>query len=214
MDPTHNPNLARFQASADGWDDTPIRGRRAEAIAAALEERGLLTGQSRVLDVGAGTGLLTLELRARAARVTAVDLSPAMAEALTEKCRRGGIDGVDVVIADLERESPPGADYDLIASSMTWHHIRDVDGLIARCVEVLAPGGWMTLSDLEADASGYHQDDTGVVHQGFDVDDLAARLRNAGLQEVGSEIVLEEVRKEEGVAPQRFRNFLLWGRKP
>jgi SAM-dependent methyltransferase len=212
--PRDNPNLARFQAGAQAWDEVAVRTERAGAIAHRLAELGLLDASARVLDLGCGTGLLTMEIRGYAGKVVGVDLSPAMAERLTKKCAREAAHNVEVVVSDLENEPLPGGQYDLIVSSMTWHHIRNIDGLIERCVSSLRTHGWLAVADLDRDATGYHEDETGVVHQGFDREELAQGFRQAGLVDVRAETVLEETKPSAAGVPRHFTNFLVYGRRP
>lgn len=52
--------------------------------------------EDTVLDIGAGTGAWTIPLARRAARVTALDSSPAMLEVLRSKLTAGSVSNVDV----------------------------------------------------------------------------------------------------------------------
>ena len=212
LDVVSNPNFARFQASAGAWDEDTKRVARAKLIADRIRSLEGVTEAGNVLDIGCGTGLLTLELSGGTRRITAVDISPKMLEGLAEKCKRVGADAVRCVVADVEVEPWPGSAYDLITSSATLHHIRDVDRLLASCVGKLKRGGWLAIADLEWDASGYHSDETGVVHMGFVPDDLAARFRQVGLSNVQIAPSFSEARSMEGDKVKTFNTFLVCGR--
>jgi release factor glutamine methyltransferase len=74
--------------------------------------------EPRVLDLGTGSGAIALALADEhpGARVTAVDDSPEALELACENAARTGLEGrVELVEADLG--SPPGSDYDLVASN-------------------------------------------------------------------------------------------------
>jgi SAM-dependent methyltransferase len=79
----------------------------------------LLPGQgSRVLDVGAGTGFLSLAAARFGHRVTALDLSGGMLERLAEHAAREGLE-VEVVQAGAE-EPPPGPFDAVIERHLLW----------------------------------------------------------------------------------------------
>ena len=104
---------------------------------AALRELGEV---SRVLDLGAGTGLLAAMVAYRfpAADVTLLDGSAGM---LAEARERLG-DRASYVVADLGDELPEGP-WDAVVSALAIHHLSDAgkQGLFARVRAALAPGG-------------------------------------------------------------------------
>jgi 2-polyprenyl-3-methyl-5-hydroxy-6-metoxy-1,4-benzoquinol methylase len=90
-----------------------------------------------------------------------------MLEVLKRKVRERGITNVAAELTDLEQQRLDGS-YDLIVSSMTMHHVKDVVSLIGSFAQALNPGGWLALADLESEDGGFHDDPTGVYHHGFD----------------------------------------------
>ncbi len=96
---------------------------------------------ARVLDLGAGTGLLS----ARVAEVFSdarFDLLDGSAEMLAEARERLGSRVADVYVADMAAELPAGP-YDAVISALAIHHLDDADkrALFGRVFAVLAPGG-------------------------------------------------------------------------
>ncbi len=89
-------------------EDSDSRQHR-EALMDDIMVRCRLTPQSRVLDIGCGTGHNALLLADRVAEVTAFDLSPRMIELARENARREGKEGrvhfqvLDWATADLAR---------------------------------------------------------------------------------------------------------------
>jgi tRNA (cmo5U34)-methyltransferase len=95
----------------------------------------------RVLDLGAGTGLLAAHVRAAfpRARLTLLDAAAAM---LTQARSRLGEDGVEYVLGDLAESLPLGP-WDAVVSGLAIHHLTDAAkrDLFARVREGLSPGG-------------------------------------------------------------------------
>lgn len=94
----------------------------------------------RVLDLGAGTGLLARRVADAhpAAELVLVDGAPAM----LEEARAALGDRATYVVADLADPLPPG-EWDAVVSALAIHHLAD-DGkreLLARVAAALAPGG-------------------------------------------------------------------------
>jgi trans-aconitate 2-methyltransferase len=94
-----------------------------------------LRGDERALDVGCGTGRLTLELIRRLPRgsVVALDQSAAMASQARARLER-------IVRADAAA-LPFVSAFDLVFSTATFHWVPDHDRLFASLFTALRPGG-------------------------------------------------------------------------
>jgi len=122
------------------WD-----GKSYDRVSGTMEALGLevldrlpLVGDERVLDAGCGSGRITQTLMQRLPRghVIAIDQSPSMVAAATERLP----DGADVRLADLlelRLEQP----VDAILSTATFHWIADHERLFGRLRGALRPGG-------------------------------------------------------------------------
>lgn len=173
-----------FDAAAASWDEKPVRVRLADDIAAAMQQHLPLAGSWDMLELGCGTGLLTLRLAPLVKSITAVDGSPGMLEQLNRKIAEGGHQTVRTVQADLERGELPLGPFHLIASAMLLHHIPDLPLLLARLRGLLHPGGWIALADLDAEDGSFHEDATGVFHHGFSRERMTELLLQAGFSGV------------------------------
>ena len=143
---------AAFDAVAGDYDAarrrlvpcfTAFYGAALELVAEWGPPRG-----ARVLDLGAGTGLLAAMVRAACpdSVLTLVDLSPAM---LDEARRRfAGAGDVAYHIGDYASELPPGP-FDLVVSALSIHHLDDAAKrrLFGSVRSALAPGGLFVNAD-------------------------------------------------------------------
>ncbi|MDA8341236.1 MAG: methyltransferase domain-containing protein [Actinomycetota bacterium] len=130
------------------WDHGGATGL--ERIVAAVLDASDVSPGAMVVDLGCGTGSVSIPLAERGARVTAVDLSPSMLELLVAKAAEAGVQGITTLAAPLEDlELPPGS-VDLIVSNYALHHLRDRDkeALVASALGWLRPGGRMVIGDM------------------------------------------------------------------
>ncbi len=106
-----------------------------------------------VLDVGAGTGRVALDLAARGAEVTALDSEPELLGALRERADAAGLD-VPTVVADARDFSVPGRAFALIMVPMqTVQLLGGADGRAAflRAARAhLADGGAIAIALADA----------------------------------------------------------------
>lgn len=201
-----------FDAVARGWDAEPRRLRLAAEVVGAIRREVVLEPGMEALDLGCGTGLVTLALAPFVKTMTAADASAEMLAVLAEKIAAGGHGNVRAVRMDLDGDAPLGGSYDLVISSMTLHHVRDVDALLARLFAALRPGGRIALADLEPEGGAFHDDNTGVFHFGFDPADLARRLGRAGFEDARTSLATTMTKESAGFQ-REFRIFLAVARR-
>lgn len=199
-----------FDDRAATWDD-PGKVDRARRVAEAIRAAVTLDPSQRVLELGAGTGLLTQALRPHVGPVTLTDTSAGMRQVMEDKIAAGEL--TDARVWDLDLASGPIPDdrFDLVVSMMALHHIPDTDAVLANVATLLDPGGRVAIVDLDAEDGSFHGEGHGhgEIHHGFERDDLARRMEAAGFVdvEVGD---CTHVEREDGTFPL----FLAVGRRP
>jgi SAM-dependent methyltransferase len=124
-DTSHNwnkkENAERYDRNArSGYDD------RVRTTIAALD----ITGDSRVLDIGAGPGTLAIPLAPRVKEITAVEPGAGMVEILTRRAEQDGIRNIRCVQKLWEDVDPArdlAAPYDIVIASLslTMFDIRE-----------------------------------------------------------------------------------------
>lgn len=206
----HEGGNGRFDDAAATWDEDPAKIERARRVAELLRERLPLTGSDRVLDVGAGTGQLSLHLADAIGGATVSDVSAGMVDMARRNIEKAGLtDRFEACQLDLTQEEAPGTPYDGAWSMLALHHIQDLPGLLSRIHAALRPGGWVAVVDLDADDGGaFHRhvpDFDG--HHGFDRTRFGALLEEAGFSEVELHDA-GQVEKEVGDDVEPFPMFL------
>lgn len=179
-----------FDERARTWDDDPAKVERAEAVAAAIRDAVPLSPHTRLLEYGAGTGLVTQALTQAlpdpVADVTLADPSSGMREVMAAKVADGRLPASTRVLdLDLATASVPNAEFDLIVTVMTLHHIPDLQPVLDGFRALLSDGGWVAIVDLEAEDGSFHSSDPDFDgHRGFARDDLTRQLEAAGFHDL------------------------------
>lgn len=207
-------NVARFNSMASEWDSNPGRVHMAQKVARAMLAALAPSREEHALEFGAGTGLVTLLMAPRLAHVTALDSSTAMLDVLQQKCVRKGLTQVETIVGTVP-EQLPDAQYDLVYSSMTLHHVEDVPALLKSLADRVKPGGRVALADLDAEDGGFHGDDAkGVVHHGFERTMFDGWLRDAGFSNVQFSTTFTAQRESDDGSARDYPTFLATATKP
>lgn len=150
QDPHTTTAAGYFGAMADSYDAFIRRAvPRYEEMSARLVDY-LPAAATRVLELGCGTGNLSLRLAERYpdAELTLVDASDEMVDTtrarLAERHPRARATFVTERFEALRL--PPGG-FDLVTSSISLHHVRDKAPVYAAVFAALAPGGTFRFSD-------------------------------------------------------------------
>jgi SAM-dependent methyltransferase len=139
-------------------DDTleSLRARGARSEFARLLD-GAIAGDARVVEVGAGTGQMSLYLATADRRVVATDLTRASLELGAEAARRYGVEQVRFVETDLHAPGlAPGA-FDVVYSSGVLHHTPDPRAAFASVAALARPGGFVVVGLYNAYARVPHR---------------------------------------------------------
>ncbi len=173
-----------FDQRAQDWDSSSRRRELARALAEAITKRIEMHPSMRVLDIGAGTGLLSRQIRPYVASIVAVDSSKAMLEKLLEYSEE-----IETVHSDI-LDYRPKEQFDGIISSMTLHHIKDIEHLMRHLHSMLKRGAFIALGDLAPEKGDFHDHgNEGVYHFGFDEATITQAALKAGFRDCVYELV-------------------------
>jgi ubiquinone/menaquinone biosynthesis C-methylase UbiE len=141
-----------------------------------------------VLDVGCGTGEVTIPAKIRAGNdgyAYGIDPAPEMVAVAREKAKRKNIE-IDFRLGVIEALPFPDSSMDVVTSSLMMHHLPDelrVRGL-AEIYRVLKPGGHVLIFDFMRPAKSFLNQlmIALTMHHGLDfgIEDLPKMLKDAG----------------------------------
>jgi len=202
------------QAAAD-WDQRPFSVQMAEAATTAIRRELVLRSDMDALDFGCGTGLVSLSLAPALRSVLGVDTAEEMLKTLANKAQEQGFSQVSTLRLDVTRETLPLNRFDLVVSSMTFHHVADTAALLQQLSASLRPGGWIAVMDLDSEDGSFHAPTIpGVMHLGFARPALQALFKQAGFSAVRVSTAHQVQRKNTAGELKEYTTFLMVAQKP
>ena len=190
-------------------------------------------GTLDALDVGCGTGFLSLELARRGHRVTGIDFAPQM---LAEARKKAAAQGVAVRFEEGDAEQLPFAEgsFDLVMTRHVLWTLPHPEQAIDEWIRVLRPGGRLAAMDSQFDPSVLERSPqnarssaeyAGIGDRlpflgGRPQSEIEALFRAHGLADVGGDPVADLVEAqlkrmtEEGMETRVRRRYIVWGDKP
>jgi 2-polyprenyl-3-methyl-5-hydroxy-6-metoxy-1,4-benzoquinol methylase len=197
--------MSTFDNRAKDWDKKDVRVNGAKVIADAIEKKIHLREDMEIIDFGVGTGLLGFEIAKKVKQVYGVDTSEGMIQTLKEK----NSDTLHIVPIHQDIiEKPLTQQFDGLISSMTLHHVKDLEAFFNMLYNILKDDGFLAIADLESEDGTFHSDNNGVHHFGFHEDNLKKIVQKSGFKEISIENIntIEKPHRNFGV-------FLLTARK-
>ncbi|MHA1626647.1 MAG: corrinoid protein-associated methyltransferase CpaM [Candidatus Asgardarchaeia archaeon] len=105
----------------------------------------------RVLDVGCGTGALTVRVAKKRAKVKGIDVNPQMLEIARKRVHKGGLDYrvelLEMGVAELGKEDSES--YDAVMSCLCFSELTDdeLKYTLKEIKRILKPGGLLLVAD-------------------------------------------------------------------
>lgn len=202
-----------FDQDAALWDQNPGRVKVATDIAQTIIGEVNPGSTMDVLDFGCGTGLLTLALQPLVHSITGVDSSQGMLDVFRQKISDRDLPNVSVRCLDLDQGDVLTGSYHLVVSSMTMHHIKNVDSLLRQFHQILRPSGMLCIADLDPDGGRFHPENDGVFHFGFDREEMKRRFAQAEFHDIRVTQAAQVEKPLEDGTTRLFTIFLITGRK-
>lgn len=165
-----------FAHRAAEWDN-PSKVEMTKKFVAALTQKIELKANFRGLEIGAGTGLVGLQLLPLIGSLVFEDTSAAMLGVLKQKLQ--GDEAVELVegeVFDYKNQ-----DIDFVFSCMAFHHIPDIEKTVVHLYEITLPGAIVVIGDIRTEDGSFHHFEP-IPHKGFDTKELSAQFEKAGFK--------------------------------
>ena len=139
----------RWDERVGAWDEVA-----ASPAFLAIRDRIVELAEPRrddyVVDLGAGTGLLTLALAPGVRELVAIDISERMLERLDDRAAADSVDNIEPLVADLRRLPLEDECATLVVSNYAFHHLDDPgkELALAEARRILRPGGRLVICDM------------------------------------------------------------------
>jgi ubiquinone/menaquinone biosynthesis C-methylase UbiE len=228
---------AHWNRRAAGFDGDFGHSIRTAAERAAWDRiLGLVLGGRApldALDVGCGTGFLSLELAGRGHRVTGIDFAPQM---LAEAQRKAAAQGLAVRFEEGDAEALRFSDasFDVVITRHVLWTLPHPEAAIDEWIRVLRPGGRLAIIDSQFDPSVLELSPQNARSSteyaaigdrlpflgGRPQQEIEALLRAHGLADVAGDPVPDLVAAQahrmadEGLEVRLRRRYIVWGDKP
>lgn len=171
--------------AAATFDDEPDHGLRDPVVRQAWLElltRWLPAGPVSILDIGCGTGSLSVMLAGLGHEVTGIDLSPAMIAQAEAKAKAAGQRVTLMVMGGAQPQLPPQRFDVIVCRHLLWA-LPEPALVLRRWVDLLAPGGRLLLIE------GYWETGGGLHSQQI-VEALPSSLTRVLVQELSNQPTL------------------------
>lgn len=164
---------------------------KARRLRTMTVDQALIKPGDRVLDVGCGTGEVTLLAKTRAGlgEVYGIDPAPEMISVAGNKAKRRRLD-IDFRVGVIESLPLPDSSIDVVTSSLMMHHLPEplkARGL-AEIYRVLRPGGRLLIADFMRPTGSFlnHLFIAFTRHRGLraGIEDLQTLLKDAGFSQI------------------------------
>jgi ubiquinone/menaquinone biosynthesis C-methylase UbiE len=185
------------------------------------------------LDIGCGTGFLSLELAARGHKVTGIDFAPEMLALAKDKAAKAGAT-IRFEHADAENLPFASASFDLVITRHVLWTLPHPEAAISEWVRVLRPGGRLAVIDghslvTPGEEQAYSArrsaeyapiGDQLPFLMGKPQEDIEALFRAKGLAAVGGDPLADVIMAQnqrastEGEALKPRRRYVVWGDVP
>lgn len=165
-----------FAHRAAEWD-SPEKTKMTEIFVTEMLKNISPQKSWKALEIGAGTGLVGMQVLQQVGSMVFEDTSEAMLGVLKQKPTNGV--PVETVLGEIFEYKQQ--DIDFAFSCMAFHHIPDIDAALKHLYSICNSGATVVVGDLLTEDGSFHRFEP-IPHKGFDLNELSGRFNNVGFE--------------------------------
>lgn len=173
--------MTNFDLAAAGWDGNSIHWERSQAIANDIKTILPIDKNWRVLEYGAGTGILSFMLKDNVKEIVMMDSSEEMVRVMQQKVADTNATNLHPTLFNMDKEDFSGEKVDLVATQMVLHHVTKIESLLEKFYALLNTCGYIAIADLYTEDGSFHGKGFDG-HNGFDPQEMGEMLVAAGFK--------------------------------
>ena len=193
--------MTHFNEIANSWDSID-KLEQNKLYADKIKEVLNKTSFNSILEFGCGTGLLGANFIEEQNHFLGVDTSLGMLKVFNSKFSQ--FKNVKSINLNLEENSLENSvsKFDLIITSMAFHHLKYPQGMLEKFSHMLMPKGAIAIIDLDKENGTFHPDpkNMGVYHFGFLENETQEWAKKLNFKNY-SRVIINSIKKESGNFP-------------
>ena len=149
-------NREWFQDWANEYDNTLGKVKRHHKLLDLVVKVSGIKRKDQILDIGCGTGLLSLKFLTKTdCTITAIDSSAQMLKIFEEKIKKCNLTKkIHCVQQSAEDMDFKPARFDIIAATVALHHVENKQPVIKNIYDCLKGGGRFVIGEIDMDTTG------------------------------------------------------------
>jgi ubiquinone/menaquinone biosynthesis C-methylase UbiE len=132
---------AIWEKQASGYDNRVLKMYKNAYDLSIQKVRSVLSPDQQVLEIGCGTGIISLGIAPYVERVIATDISPQMISVAKSKAESSSVSNVDFRICDGYAVPYDDESFDVVLLFNTLHVVKDPAALLHEAYRLLKPAG-------------------------------------------------------------------------
>jgi len=151
-----NDNREWFQEWANEYDNTLGKVKRHHKLLDLVVKVSGIKRDDRILDIGCGTGLLSLKFLTKTeCTITAIDSSAQMLTIFQEKIETFNLaKNIHCIQQSAEDMDFKPGQFDIIAATVALHHVKNKQPVIQNIYDSLKDGGRFVIGEIDMDTTG------------------------------------------------------------
>lgn len=205
--------MSHFDKVAEKYDREERQHIEAKRSLSYIKKYIPINKSFNILDIGCGTGILTLKISELVKNVIAVDNSQGMLDVFNKKIKKLNNKNIQTIHNDITSNNLPFRDFNLVFSTKTIHHIQDIDNFFKYVYSILDDNGYVCIIDLLPEDGSFHSEiNDEIKHFGFEKKVIFESIKKAGFNDIKVDKIYD-ISKERENKIYKYSLFIAVGKK-